>query len=109
MNEVLSSSGYSVSNTSWETVEFTPTRPYLTQVDIMGWYKGNPGSITVAILDGNKNVIWYDAIPQEKFIQTYSNSKNWNSLEFGYALPVQAGQKYYVSDPRTIYGTEAFY
>lgn len=96
MNEVLSSSGYSVSNTSWETVEFTPTRPYLTQVDIMGWYKGNPGSITVAILDGNKNVIWYDAIPQEKFIQTYSNSKNWNSLEFGYALPVQAGQKYYV-------------
>ena len=96
MNEVLSNSGYSVSNTLWETVEFTPTRPYLTQVDIMGWYKGNPGSITVAILDGNKNVIWYDAIPQEKFIQTYSNSKNWNSLEFGYALPVQAGQKYYV-------------
>lgn len=95
-NEVLSDGGYSVSITTWETAEFTPTRPYLTQVDIMGWYKGNPGSITVAILDGNKNEIWSDVIPQDKFIQTYSNSKNWNSLEIGYALPVKIGQKYYV-------------
>ena len=83
-------SGYSFSSIS---IPFTPSNKFLTKVDASVFLKGDPGVLTIAVLDEYKKVLVEKEYPQSNF----STSFKWIGYELDAPLAVTPGQKYYIN------------
>ena len=83
-------SGYSFSDIS---IQFIPSKKFLTKVDASVFLKGDPGVLTIAVLDENKKVLVEKDFAQSNF----STSFKWIGYELDAPLAVTPGQKYYIN------------
>ena len=90
--ENTNSSGYG-SPFNNHSIPFTPSMKFLTKVDARVFLKGDPGTLTVSILDANKNVLAQKQYPQSNF----SKSSKWIGYELDAPLAVTPGQQYYIN------------
>lgn len=85
-----STSGFHIQTS--DKISFIPQKNYLSQIELMLWLKGNPGNLTVSILDKDMKTLWTSTYPKSKF----SVYGEWYTFNFDNLIPVTVGQKYYI-------------
>lgn len=83
-------SGYSFNDISFP---FIPSKKFITKVDASVFLKGEPGVLTVSILDDNKKVLAQKQFPQSNFATYFK----WIDYELDAPLAVTPGHKYYIN------------
>ena len=72
--------------------EFVPTKNFLSQLDIMMFYKGDPGNLYVSILDNTLNPIWTTSLTKSQIAE----NKTFTQLKFDNLVNVVPGDSYYI-------------
>ena len=75
------------------SIPFVPSKKFITKVDASVFFDGNPGELTVSILDDNKKVVAERKFPQSDFATHFK----WIGFELDAPLAVTPGQKYYIN------------
>ncbi len=86
----LTSSSYKyIFHTNSLTTRFTPTKSYITRIELKIRYSGKPDDLTIAINDNKGNAVWQTIVKPD---DTYFTSQALNVIEVG--VPVTPGEKY---------------
>ena len=72
--------------------EFVPSKKYLSQLDIMMFYEGDPGKLYVSILDNTYNTLWSTSLNTSQ-IELH---KTFTQLKFDNLVQVVPGDVYYI-------------
>ena len=75
------------------SIPFVPSKKFITKVDASVFLKGDPGVLTIAVLDENKKVLVEKEFAQSNF----SISFKWIGYDLDAPLAVTPGQKYYIN------------
>ncbi len=70
---------------------FSPSKTYLTKVEILTWRVKNPGILHVGIFDSDWNLVWEKVLEQNDVV-----NRNWTSINIEGGLKVITGEQYYV-------------
>ena len=88
------------------SIPFTPSMKFLTKVDAKVFYlDGNPGALTISVMDANKKVLAQKQYPQSNF----SSISKWIGYEFDAPLAVTPGQQYYINLSANINDDTCYY
>ena len=88
------------------SIPFTPSMKFLTKVDAKVFYlDGNPGALTISVMDANKKVLAQKQYPQSNF----SSISKWIGYEFDAPLAVTPGQQYYINLSENINDDTCYY
>ena len=72
--------------------DFVPTVEYLSQLDIMMFYEGDPGKLYVSLLDNSLNTLWTTSITTSQI----QGHKTFTQLKFDNLVKVVPGENYYI-------------
>lgn len=85
----MTDQGYYIMD-EWSLLEFTATKKFLTQVDVLLHISGDPGKISIAIANyDDYNIIWGRMFYQERI-----TNNDWTSISIDDIVEVVPGQKY---------------
>jgi uncharacterized repeat protein (TIGR02543 family) len=88
----MTDQGYYIMD-DWSSIEFTATKKFLTQVDVLLNISGDPGKISIAIANHDDyNIIWGRMFYQERI-----TNNDWTSINIDDIIEVVPGQKYYLA------------
>ena len=90
-NTDKSTKGYRIKTNGSTMQKFVPQKNYISKVAVNMFYKGDPGNLTVAVLDKNKNEIGSATI---NYTQIESG---WTEIEFNTLLKVTPNETHYIA------------
>jgi hypothetical protein len=98
--------GYGVTKDYWTMDYIVPTKDKISQIDVQLQRIGNPGDLTVSLVDGTTQDILYNAVVAQNSIST---SKAWTSVKLKNAFNVTVGKKYGILLSPANYSDENYY